>query len=125
MVDAQQLPFDDASVDAVIAIFLLYLVPNHDTHIPGDPARAASGGGASLLRRWGKLITREMKQLVDRFDPTLVPWPDVRFKLEMGGLELARWFDDVEVRRHPDELIVTEAEPLADFILVRQPTSAG
>ena len=62
----------------------------------------------------------EITELVARFNPgmadELLEW-EIDFSLESGATELEKSFRDVGLRRYPDSLLVTEAAPLADYIL--------
>ncbi len=62
---------------------------------------------------------RELHDLVHEFDPRYPEREDIfaaLFGLDNAPELLGRDFARVEVRRYPDELWVTEVEPLADYI---------
>ncbi len=117
--DAQQIPFADASFDAVVANHMLYHVPGLDRGLreirrvlrPGAKLYASTNGQDSL---------RELREMVRPFAPDL---PFVRgetakaFGLESGAGHLGRYFEDVRQDRYEDSLAVTEAEPVIAYVL--------
>ena len=66
---------------------------------------------------------RELTELVARFDPELarasmsMTGHYESFTLENGAAQLGRVFEHVALLRYEDALVVTEAEPLVDYIL--------
>ena len=118
--DAQEIPFADASFDAVIANHMLY-------HVPDKQKTYAEV--KRVLKPQGHLYAAansqdSMKQIAD-LEARLGIVGSLRafagsanfFKLENGGAELAAWFPSVELRRLEDALAVTEVQPLIDYIL--------
>jgi hypothetical protein len=63
----------------------------------------------------------ELYELVQKFDPELAAkgWylEPIDFTLENGHAQLSTWFGKVALRRYNDALVITEAEPLVDYIL--------
>ena len=63
---------------------------------------------------------QELPVLVHKFDPDLsidFQNPILEFTLENGCSQLEAYFSNVTVQRYTDELIITEALPLADYVL--------
>jgi SAM-dependent methyltransferase len=116
--DVQNLPFDDNQFDAVIANHMLYHVPDRERAY-AEFRRVLRPGGKLYAATNGTRHLRELHDLAQSLSIRSLLWrPDTAgFRLENGGEELARWFADVEMRRYPDGLIVTEAEPLVAFML--------
>jgi SAM-dependent methyltransferase len=118
--DAQQLPFEADTFDAVIANHMLYHVPDRAQAL-SEMRRAVKPGGQVYLAANGLSHLRELYALEQRFDPTIdFGWshtaPDF-FSLDKGGPEVERFFQDVRVIRYKDALNITQAEPLVDYIL--------
>ncbi len=117
--DAQALPFRNAHFDAVIANHMLYHVPDREQAY-AEIKRVLQPGGQLFAATNGRTHMQELDNIVQSFDPQLVAWtgrPPLTFRLETGGAELGRWFNHVELRRYPNALAITEAEPLVAFIL--------
>lgn len=118
VIDAQAIPFPDASFDAVIANHMLYHVPDREKAY-AEIRRVLRPGGQLRATTVGERHLRELFDLGRRFDPLLAAWggaPASSFTLETGTAELERWFWQVRLARYVDALEVTEAEPLAAFI---------
>ena len=117
--DAQWLPVQEESFDAVIANHMLYHVPNREKAYseilrvlkPGGRLYAATGGVGHL---------RELSDLVSRVKPDfamqVAELEAIGFNLENGGDELVAWFAGVEVRRSDGELMITEVDPLIRYV---------
>ncbi len=118
--DAQRLPFDDENFEVVIANHMLYHVPDRPQALaeiqrvlkPGGRFYAATNGLAHLqeldqIAEAGGLPIRQGRQA----------FGVAGFNLENGAAQIAAWFTAVELRRYPDGLIVTQAQPLVDYIL--------
>ncbi len=116
--DVQSIPFKNKSFDIVIANHMLYHVPDRDKALAEIQRVLASKGrfyaatnGQGHMREIGDLIRRvEPEYAVDKIDRN-------SFNLEHGYEELKRWFSHVTMRVINDGLIVTETEPLVEYIL--------
>jgi len=118
--DAQSIPFDDASFDAVIANHMLYHVPDR-TKAYAEVRRVLRPGGAFYAATNGHDNMRQLMELEDVMGDAggLRPFaadPNF-FALENGEAELKEAFAGVELRRTESALLVTEAQPLIDYIL--------
>ena len=120
IIDAQSVPFDDNTFDAVIANHMLYHVPDR-SKVLSEMRRILKHNGQAYVATNGDDHLRELYDLIQRFDPSVdFGWGQRAheiFSLSSGGEELLRWFKRVEAHRYGDALIVTEAEPLVDYIL--------
>lgn len=120
IIDAQSIPYDDDTFDAVIANHMLYHVPDRARAL-SEFRRVLKTTGAAYLATNGDRHLLELPDLTRRFDPNLNYGFGKRahemFSIDNGGREVRDWFSTVEVRRYDDGLIVTEAEPLVDYIL--------
>ncbi len=118
-IDAQAIPCKDASFDAVIANHMLYHVPDRGKAL-GEIRRVLRPGGRFFTSTVGSHHLREMDELVRRIDPKARPLGTeevVPFVLENGHDQIAPWFSRVTLRRYEDELVVTEAGPLVNYVL--------
>ncbi len=122
VIDAQSIPYADARFDAVIANHMLYHVPDQPRAL-AEIRRVLRPGGRFFAATIGRNHLSELEELVRRFDPELMAegWGldnrERNFTLENGGERIAATFPQVEMRRYPDALAVTEAVPLADYLL--------
>ena len=114
------MPFDSDTFDTVIANHMLYHVPDRARAL-GEMQRVLKPGCQIYLAANGLSHLRELYELEQRFDPTIdFGWshtaPDF-FSLDHGGVEVARFFQDVQIARYEDALNVTQFAPLVDYIL--------
>jgi len=120
IIDAQVIPYDDATFDAIIANHMVYHIPNRATAL-AEMRRVLNPSGAAYFATNGHRHLRELYALKDRFAlDTDFGWntrAHELFSLDNGGDELRQWFTTIEVRRYHDDLVVTAAEPLVDYIL--------
>lgn len=121
LVDAQLIPFENASFDAVVANHVLYHVPDR-TRALSEIRRVLKPGGRLFAATNGSAHMREVHDLIHRFDPAMADryWEGFSatqaFTLENGGEELTQWFPEVTVQRYASALMVTEVDPLVDYI---------
>jgi SAM-dependent methyltransferase len=106
--DVQDLPFADASFDAVIANHMLYHVPDRRLGL-AEIARVLRSGGRFYASANGRDHLCELRPL------RTVPWY-VDFVLDDGAAELEEFFGDVRIERYECDLEVTEVEPVLDFV---------
>jgi SAM-dependent methyltransferase len=119
--DVQQLPFDQASFDVVIANHMLYHVADRAGAV-ADVQRILRLGGRLYAATNGRGHLRELRELVARFAPDVAFWDagngdSMPFTLENGAEQLGRHFSHVELRRYEDALLVTDAQALLAYIL--------
>lgn len=124
-IDAQSIPFENGSFDAVIANHMLYHVPDRAKAL-AEIHRVLKPGGVFYAATNGRHNMRELKEITARLIPSAATmWGDVpqdqaqpyHFYLETGEAELAPWFSPVTIYRYEDALVVTEAQPLIAYIL--------
>jgi SAM-dependent methyltransferase len=127
--DVQHLPFEDGGLDAVVANFMLYHVPDLDRGL-AEIRRVLRPGGRLFAGTFGRGHMRELDDLVRRFDNGIGIWGSEpgdpspgygnnlteAFGLETGAEKLSQWFSDVKVHRFEDALLVTEAAPLVAYV---------
>jgi len=119
VIDAQAIPFEAHTFDAVISNHMLYHVPDRAQAL-SEMRRVLKPGGKVYLATNGLNHLRELNQLELRFDPTInFGWGGASktFSLDKGSVEVMQFFADVHIVRYEDALNVTEAEPLVNYIL--------
>ncbi|HZY40524.1 MAG TPA: methyltransferase domain-containing protein [Anaerolineae bacterium] len=120
IIDAQSIPYDDGTFDAVIANHMLYHVPDRARAL-SEMRRVLKSNGAAHLATNGERHLAELDDLTRLFEPNTDFGFGQRahemFSIDTGGDEVRQWFASVEVRRYDDALIVTEVQPLVDYIL--------
>ena len=115
--DAQALPFSDASFDLVLANFMLYHVPDRPRAL-AEIRRVLRPGGQFAAMTVGRGHMAGVRELVRRFAPGTPPEvaQSDNFLLENAAAQLAPLFDEVQLQRLPNALVVAEAEPLVAYV---------
>lgn len=117
--DCHQIPLPDAWFDRVTANHVLFYLRDLDQAL-AEVRRVLRLGGRFICSTYGEAHMREISELAAGFDERIslseVPLSDV-FGLENGERILRKQFDQVELRRYQDELVVTQAQPMIDYIL--------
>lgn len=108
--DIQDMPFEDASFDGVIANHMLYHVEDRPRAFR-EVARVLRPDGVFYCSTNGGEHLKEIKALYADSEPW--SWG---FRLEDAGEELREVFADVQVEFHPGGLEVTEVEPVVAFV---------
>ena len=116
--DAQELPFADASFDAVIANHMLFHFPDRARAL-AEIARVLRPGGAFRATTVGLDHLRRLRELVPPREGGQWEKTRERFTIEQVPAELAPFFFDVEIEPYVDSLEVTEIAPLLDFVRSR------
>jgi ubiquinone/menaquinone biosynthesis C-methylase UbiE len=115
-IDAQAIPFEDETFDAVIANHMLYHVPDRTKAI-AEIKRVLKPGGHFIATTVGE---NHMHEIMDWFRRIHVDnvWESfvVPFTLENGLEQLQPHFSQVALSRYGDNLFVTEIEPLIAYI---------
>lgn len=120
IVDAQEVPFEDQSFDAVVANHMLYHVQDRARAF-SEISRVLKPGGHLYAATNGEDHLKEMGRMLRDLDPThpadrLFRDPS-SFSLENGSEQLSPPFAEISLRRYEDALVVTEAGPLAAYLL--------
>ena len=107
--DVQELPFADASFDAVVAAWMLYHVPDLDRGI-GELAR--------VLRRGGRLVaaTNASDHLQEMLELAGVADWDFSFRAENGAEILGRHFHSVELRDASGTVTLHHADQIRRYL---------
>lgn len=119
LADVQDIPYEGLSFDAVIANNMLYHVPDIEKAL-SEIRRVLKVGGCFFASTVGRNHMAKMRDVVSEFDSELITTRSFdlteKFQLENGMELVSKWFNDVALKRYEDNLIVTEAEPLVDYI---------
>jgi ubiquinone/menaquinone biosynthesis C-methylase UbiE len=115
-IDAQSIPFEDNSFDAVIANHMLYHVPDRPKAIE-ELKRVLKPGGRLIATTVGENHLREMMGWYARVHVGNI-WQSFAnpFTLENGTEQLEPFFPNVVLSRYEDTLEVTEVEPIMAYI---------
>lgn len=120
VIDAQEITFEDATFDAVVANHMLYHVPEPPRAL-SEAARVLQPGRSLYATTVGLEHMRELGPLLAVLDPSHPPhepiWYYLPFNLENGAKHLSEHFSEVSLLPYEDALIVTEAQPLVDYLL--------
>ncbi len=117
IIDAQAIPFEDASMDVVIANHMLYHVPDRPKAL-AEIRRVLKPEGRFYASTIGDTDLHEVFELIGRVDRAYAQKRRRNpFTLESGAEQLAHWFASITLYRYEDALVVTETEPLIDYIL--------
>jgi SAM-dependent methyltransferase len=121
--DIQELPFEDASFDVIVANHMLYHVPDLDKGL-SEVRRVLKPGGRFFAATNGGNHMRELYEVGGKLFPELhlykeerVEAQDHAFRLENGRERLEHYFTDIILHRFNDRLEVTEVQPLLDYVL--------
>ena len=118
VVNVQAIPFDDASFDAVIAVHMLYHVPDQPRALR-EIRRVLKPEGHFYASTNGRTHMQEIGDLAAHFaDGETLEQLRASHTLNSFRLEmLSAHFDKVTLHKRESSLKVTEAEPLLAFIL--------
>ena len=115
-IDAQSIPFDDETFDAVIANFMLYHVPDCLRALQ-EIKRVLKPGGTLIAATVGDNHMKEMMGYLQQVHVDNI-WESyaISFTLENGLEQLQSVFSDVTLSRYEDGLKVTKIEPIMAYI---------
>lgn len=109
VVDAQSIPYQDATFDRVIANHMLYHVPDIGRAL-AEVRRVLKPDGHFLASTNGKRHLIELDQLVRAYSPAAhIQNPTRYFDLDQAEEPLSRVFAHVERDDYPDSLDVTDS----------------
>jgi ubiquinone/menaquinone biosynthesis C-methylase UbiE len=116
-IDAQSIPFEDETFDAVIANHMLYHVPDRAKAI-GEIKRVLKAGGHLFATTVGQNHIKEIAGWIRQLNPEtdFVSFGGT-FRLENGMDQLRPFFSQIVQSRYLDNLQVTEVKPIIAFIL--------
>ena len=114
-IDAQSIPFEDETFDAVIANHMLYHVPDKPKAI-AEIKRVLKTDGRFFATTVGDNHLKEITNWFRQIHKSEI-WESFAnlFTLENGLAQLKAFFPNVTVSRYEDNLHVTELEPLIAY----------
>lgn len=114
VIDAQTIPYPDASFDRVIANCVLYHVPNLPRAL-AEIRRVLKPGGYFYAATFSEKIFAEVAYFSRAAG--IPSWlGTIGFSLENGHEQLATAFSPVELHRLENALVITEVEPLVELV---------
>jgi ubiquinone/menaquinone biosynthesis C-methylase UbiE len=120
-IDAQAIPFGDATFDAVIANHMLYHVPDRARAI-AEMRRVLKPGGTLYTATNGFAHLQEIHQMMTRFGFQPEDWlggfvDRGAYRLENAPEQLRAQFQHVKMLRYDDAIEVSDPQPLVDWAL--------
>jgi ubiquinone/menaquinone biosynthesis C-methylase UbiE len=114
------IPFPKETFNAVIANHMVYRIPDRKRALK-EINRVLKPGGRFFASTIGENHLLELFHIMEGFTQTRgkyysPPLNPSGFTLENGAEQLAPWFTQIEIRRYPDELVITETQPLVAYI---------
>jgi len=117
--DCQQIPAQSKTYDIVIANHLLFYCDDIP-QVCREISRVLKPGGILICSTYGSSHMQEITQLVQNFDSRIILAAENlfdRFGLDNGGEILKDFFEQVEMIKYDDAIVIDEAEPLIEYIL--------
>ena len=115
-IDAQEIPFEDNTFDAVIANHMLYHVPDRPKAL-AEIKRVLKDDGRFVATTVGENHLKEMNPWLNRATTEAGGATFAQlFNLENGAAQLREFFSSVTLSRYEDNLKVTEVEPLMAYL---------
>jgi ubiquinone/menaquinone biosynthesis C-methylase UbiE len=113
-IDAQSIPFEDETFDAVLANHMLYHVPDRPRAI-AEIKRVLKPGGRLIATTVGGNHLKELAVWFREVNDAFISFGNP-FTLENGQQQLKEFFSQVTASRISDNLHVTEIEPVLAYI---------
>lgn len=117
-VDAQNIPYEDNSFDVVIADHIFYHISDKQKSL-SEIKRVLKPHGYLYLSTIGKNHLIELRELLKEFKSNIViSQSDFAedFGLENGASQISSYFNTIELLRYEDSLIVSEIEPIINYL---------
>lgn len=117
--DSNIIPFEDESVDIVIANHMLFYFDKPDK-VLSEVKRVLKKGGFLFASTYGSRHMKEITDLVKEFDDRIaLAAKDLYliFGLDNGEKILKKYFTNIEKKLYDDYLYVDKAEPLLEYIM--------
>lgn len=115
-IDAQSIPYPNATFDIVIANHMLFHLPDRQKGL-AEIKRVLISGGHLIATTVGDRHLTEIVKWLEQANPGINVEPFGNpFTLDNGLEQLKLFFSQAEILRYDDDLCVTEVEPLMAFI---------
>ena len=117
--DCADIPYRNNYFDIVLANHVLFYCDNIESVLK-EVKRVLKPGGVFICATYGASHMKEISDLVTEFDKRIVLAADNlydKFGLDNGGDILIKHFNNVDIRKYNDHLLVDKAEPLIEYIL--------
>lgn len=117
--DCSKIPYEDNSMDLVIANHVLFYCEDID-RVCKEVQRVLKPGGRFLCSAYSRHHMEEVSHLVQGFDERIVLSADKlynKFGRENGTEILAPYFSEITWTLYEDSLVIPEPEPLISYIL--------
>ena len=117
--DCNEIPHADFSFDLVIANHLLFYCKDIPK-VCREVRRVLKDGGKFVCSTYGIGHMKEISHLVESFDSRILLSAEKlyeRFGLENGEALLKPFFEEIDLRRYEDFLLIDSAQPLMEYIL--------
>ncbi|MGX8832923.1 MerR family transcriptional regulator [Amedibacillus sp. YH-ame6] len=119
VIDAQKIPFKNGYFDAVVANHMMFYLTDISKGIE-EISRVLKKGGKFYCSTYGKNHMKEIGELVKEFDERIALSDTSlyeRFGLDNGINYLGEYFRSIKKVTYDDNLIVTDAQALFDYII--------
>jgi ubiquinone/menaquinone biosynthesis C-methylase UbiE/DNA-binding transcriptional MerR regulator len=117
-VDAQNIPYEDHSFDVVIADHIFYHISDKQKAL-SEIKRVLKVDGCLYLSTIGKNHLIELRELIKEFKSNIViSQSDFSedFGLENGASQISNCFNTIELLMYEDSIIVSEIEPIINYL---------
>lgn len=117
--DCTHIPYENESFDLVIANHVLFYCEDIDS-VCREVMRVLKHNGKFLCSTYGSKHMQEITSLVQEFNSHIQLSPVKlyeRFGLENGSTILSQFFSDIQLKLYDDSLLITDAEPLIEYIM--------
>lgn len=118
VVNAVDIPYADNSFDAVVANYMLYHVPDR-TRAIAEIRRVLKPDGILFASTNGENHMKQMHvlaQQVEEISQVTKTWLAETFSLQNGVAQLMQQFTDIRMLRFNNNLWITEAQAIIDYI---------